>query len=237
MILSTFIDYTAGRIIDKYDNKPKIRTICLIVSLVMNIGLLGTFKYLSVIHALYLCPEHSDIVRYQHLFAKTCYKAAYSVAKHFFGNAAVFQLVLHVLIAHYRTRNYLGTFKYLGFLINSVNGWFGLSIPNPNLPLPIGISFFTFQSMSYTIDLYRRNIKVQKSAVNFIAFVTLLQYHRQNVYWLTPRVKQQSAHKYYNVLCLLGNGIIYYENNGQKREQKSKAGKNHMARVSGYAPT
>ena len=106
MILSTFIDYTAGRIIDKYDNKPKIRTICLIVSLVMNIGLLGTFKY-------------------------------------------------------------------LGFLINSVNGWFGLSIPNPNLPLPIGISFFTFQSMSYTIDLYRRNIKVQKSAVNFIAFVTL----------------------------------------------------------------
>lgn len=106
MILSTAIDYTAGRIIDKYDDKPKIRTICLIVSLVMNIGLLGTFKY-------------------------------------------------------------------LGFLINSVNGWFGLSIPNPNLPLPIGISFFTFQSMSYTIDLYRRNIKVQKSAVSFMAFVTL----------------------------------------------------------------
>lgn len=106
MILSTFIDYTAGRLIDKYDDKPKIRTICLIVSLVMNIGLLGTFKY-------------------------------------------------------------------LGFLINSVNGWFGLSIPNPNLPLPIGISFFTFQSMSYTIDLYRRNIKVQKSAVSFMAFVTL----------------------------------------------------------------
>ncbi len=106
MILSTFIDYTAGRLIDKYDDKPKIRTICLIVSLVMNIGLLGTFKY-------------------------------------------------------------------LGFLINSVNGWFVLSIPNPNLPLPIGISFFTFQSMSYTIDLYRRNIKVQKSAVSFMAFVTL----------------------------------------------------------------
>lgn len=106
MILSTFIDYTAGRLIDRYDDKPRIRTVCLIVSLVMNIGLLGTFKY-------------------------------------------------------------------LGFLINSVNGWFGLSIPNPNLPLPIGISFFTFQSMSYTIDLYRRNIKVQKSAVSFMAFVTL----------------------------------------------------------------
>lgn len=106
MILSTFIDYTAGRIIAKYDDKPKVRLICLIVSLVMNLGLLGTFKY-------------------------------------------------------------------LGFIINSVNAWFGLAIPNPNLPLPIGISFFTFQSMSYTIDLYRRNIKVQKNAVNFVAFVTL----------------------------------------------------------------
>lgn len=106
MIASTFIDYTAGRIIAKYDDRPKVRTACLIVSLVMNIGLLGTFKY-------------------------------------------------------------------LGFIINSLNGWFGLAIPNPNLPLPIGISFFTFQSMSYTIDLYRRNIKVQKSAVSFMAFVTL----------------------------------------------------------------
>ncbi len=106
MILSTFIDYTAGRIIAKYDDKPKIRFICLIVSLVMNLGLLGTFKY-------------------------------------------------------------------LGFIINSLNGWFGWTIPNPGLPLPIGISFFTFQSMSYTIDLYRRNIKVQKNAVSFIAFVTL----------------------------------------------------------------
>ncbi|MBQ4164763.1 MAG: MBOAT family protein, partial [Oscillospiraceae bacterium] len=51
--------------------------------------------------------------------------------------------------------------------------WFGWTIPNPNLPLPIGISFFTFQSMSYTIDLYRRNIKVQKNPVSFIAFVSL----------------------------------------------------------------
>ena len=49
MILSTFIDYTAGRIIDKYDDRPKIRTVCLLVSLIMNIGLLGTFKYLGFI--------------------------------------------------------------------------------------------------------------------------------------------------------------------------------------------
>ena len=49
MILSTFIDYTAGRIIDKYDDRPKIRTACLLVSLIMNLGLLGTFKYLGFI--------------------------------------------------------------------------------------------------------------------------------------------------------------------------------------------
>ena len=48
MILSTFIDYTAGRIIAKYDDNPKIRRICLIVSIVMNLGLLGTFKYLEI---------------------------------------------------------------------------------------------------------------------------------------------------------------------------------------------
>lgn len=123
MILSTFIDYTAGRIMDKYDDKPKARRICLLVSILMNLGLLGIFKY-------------SD------------------------------------------------------FLVDSLNGWFGWEITNPfvrlfnamfsgingeidTLPMPIGISFFTFQSMSYTIDLYRRKIKVQKSAVNFMAFVTL----------------------------------------------------------------
>lgn len=123
MILSTFIDYTAGRVMDKFDDKPKVRLACLLASIIMNIGLLGIFKY-------------SD------------------------------------------------------FLIGSVNGWFGLDIQNPfvnmynavfgeltgkidSLPLPIGISFFTFQSMSYTIDLYRRKIKVQKNAASFMAFVTL----------------------------------------------------------------
>ena len=106
MLLSTAIDYCAGLIMHKYDDRPKVRLACLIVSLVMNIGLLSVFKY-------------------------------------------------------------------LGFIINSANAWFGLSIPNPNLPLPIGISFFTFQSMSYTIDLYRRNIKVQKNPISFIAFVSL----------------------------------------------------------------
>lgn len=106
MIISTLIDYTAGRFIDYFDKKPKIRTVFLLVSVVMNLGLLAVFKYSS-------------------------------------------------------------------FLITTVNSIFGTAIPDPHLPLPIGISFYTFQSMSYTIDLYLRKIKVQKSLISFTSYVTL----------------------------------------------------------------
>ena len=106
MILSAAIDYTAGRIMHWKDNNKTVRTICLIVSVLMNVGLLGIFKYSS-------------------------------------------------------------------FFITNINAVFGTSISDPQLPLPIGISFYTFQSMSYTIDLYRRKIKVQKNLINFMAFVTM----------------------------------------------------------------
>ncbi len=106
MLLSTAIDYCAGRLMDRFDSNKNIRKATLLVSVVMNLSLLGIFKYGS-------------------------------------------------------------------FFIGSVNGIFGSAIPDPGLPLPIGISFFTFQSMSYTIDLYRRNIKVQKKFIDFAAFVTM----------------------------------------------------------------
>ena len=106
MILSAAIDYTAGRIMHWKDNNKTVRTICLIVSVLMNVGLLGIFKYSS-------------------------------------------------------------------FFITNINAVFGTSISDPQLPLPIGISFYTFQSMSYTIDLYRRKIKVQKNLINLMAFVTM----------------------------------------------------------------
>lgn len=47
----------------------------------------------------------------------------------------------------------LGTFKYLDFFTGTLNGWFGLSLPLPGLTLPIGISFFTFQGLSYVLDV------------------------------------------------------------------------------------
>lgn len=106
MILSTTIDYTAGRLMDYFDKSPKKRTAFLLVSVIMNLGLLAVFKYSS-------------------------------------------------------------------FIITTVNSIFGTAIPDPQLPLPIGISFYTFQSMSYTIDLYLRNIKVQKNFISFTSYVSL----------------------------------------------------------------
>lgn len=67
----------------------------------------------------------------------------------------------------------LGFFKYADFLIETVNLAAGTHIPLQNLPLPIGISFYTFQTMSYTIDVYRGDAKVQKNILDFGVFVTM----------------------------------------------------------------
>lgn len=64
-------------------------------------------------------------------------------------------------------------FKYWDFLAGSINSLTGLALPILGIPLPIGISFYTFQTMSYTIDVYRKDAPVQKNVVTFGAFVTL----------------------------------------------------------------
>jgi len=68
---------------------------------------------------------------------------------------------------------FLGFYKYTDLFIGTINNIFGLSIPLLGLSLPIGISFYTFQSMSYPIDVYRNDAKIQNNYVNFGAFVTL----------------------------------------------------------------
>lgn len=67
----------------------------------------------------------------------------------------------------------LGFFKYADFLIQTINRITGASLPLLNLPLPIGISFYTFQTMSYTIDVYRGEAKAQRRLVDFAVFVTM----------------------------------------------------------------
>ena len=67
----------------------------------------------------------------------------------------------------------LGLFKYADFLIGSVNAVTGMGIPLLKLALPVGISFYTFQCLSYTIDVYRGTAEVQKDPIAFGAYVTL----------------------------------------------------------------
>lgn len=85
----------------------------------------------------------------------------------------------------------LGFFKYADFLMQTVNAVFGTSIPFLNLPLPIGISFYTFQTMSYVIDVYRGDTKAQRNILQFGVYVTMfpqliagpiLKYHQVERY-------------------------------------------------------
>ena len=106
MLFSTLLDYSCGRIIDRFRNHAYLPKIGLCLSLLGNLGLL-------------------------------CY------------------------------------FKYADFFIGNINSTLGTSWQLLNLALPIGISFYTFQTMSYTIDLYRGKIAVQKNIINFGAYVTM----------------------------------------------------------------
>ena len=67
----------------------------------------------------------------------------------------------------------LAVFKYSGFIIENVNMFTGLSLAVPAMTLPIGISFYTFQTLSYTIDVYRGQARVQKSLLSFLAYVSM----------------------------------------------------------------
>lgn len=67
----------------------------------------------------------------------------------------------------------LGFFKYTDFLLSTLNGLFSLSLPLLKLPLPIGISFYTFQALSYLIDLYRGEVEVQRNPLDFGMYVSL----------------------------------------------------------------
>lgn len=68
---------------------------------------------------------------------------------------------------------FLGYYKYVDFFIENVNAVTGLSIPLLNVALPIGISFYTFQLLSYNIDVYRGNVSAQKSFINLATYISL----------------------------------------------------------------
>lgn len=86
-----------------------------------------------------------------------------------FGNKRKPVLVLLIIL----DLAILFIFKYTSFAITTINSIFNISIPDPGLPLPIGISFFTFQSMSYIIDVYRGTSKPQHNFVTFFAYIAM----------------------------------------------------------------
>jgi len=67
----------------------------------------------------------------------------------------------------------LAVFKYLDFFLSGVGLLIGSHIPPTGIALPIGISFYTFQTLSYTIDVYRDKVEVQRSFSKFLLFVSL----------------------------------------------------------------
>ena len=78
-----------------------------------------------------------------------------------------------VVVAVVLSLGLLAIFKYADFFISSINAVTGLNITLLKLALPIGISFYTFQSLSYTIDVYRGETQVQYNPINFGAYVSL----------------------------------------------------------------
>ena len=67
----------------------------------------------------------------------------------------------------------LGYFKYADFFIRNVNAVTGCSISLLNITLPIGISFYTFQILSYTVDVYRQDVKAQRNPIDLATYVAL----------------------------------------------------------------
>ncbi len=67
----------------------------------------------------------------------------------------------------------LGLFKYTDFFISTANSVTGLGIPLTGILLPVGISFYTFQILSYTIDVYRGDVAAQKNPINLAAYVAM----------------------------------------------------------------
>lgn len=67
----------------------------------------------------------------------------------------------------------LGFFKYYGFLIDNLNNIFSLSISYSKLALPVGLSFYTFQTISYLADVYCKKTKVQKKFIPFALYVSM----------------------------------------------------------------
>ncbi len=102
------------------------------------------------------------VIGYNYLFALLIDKHSLNISKA--KAILVLSLICNILIFF--------IFKYLTFTLENINGVFNSQIPVPGIALPIGISFFIFQAMSYVIDVYRKNGEVQKNVLNVALYIS-----------------------------------------------------------------
>ena len=105
----------------------------------------------------------------------------------------------------------LGLFKYADFFLESINAVTGLSLPLLKLALPVGISFYTFQCLSYTIDVYRGKAEPQRNPVAFGAYVTLFPQLIAGPivrYVDVARELEHRGHSWENVACGLRRFLV-----------------------------
>lgn len=86
----------------------------------------------------------------------------------------------------------LVVFKYSNFMVDNVNGLFGTSLLIPLIRLPIGISFFTFQAMSYSLDIFMGGTKPQKNPGHVLLYVSLFRSLSQARLFFIPMSKSNS---------------------------------------------
>ncbi|NLD46725.1 MAG: MBOAT family protein [Clostridiaceae bacterium] len=100
----------------------------------------------------------------------------------------------------------LGFFKLFGFFAENINALFGFNIPIISIGLPIGISFYTFKSISYIVDVYRGEVQAQKSPFKFLLYVSLFHHLMAGPIVRYKDFEQNIEHK---ALCFEGfnNGI------------------------------
>ena len=114
----------------------------------------------------------SILIDYTHGILVEKYRDNDKKARRFVAQSVIFNLLL---LGFFKYGTFLADNLYLltGIQIPESVQLLGLTIPLRNVPLPIGISFYTFQTMSYTIDVYRKDAPVQRNMVDFGAFVTM----------------------------------------------------------------
>lgn len=113
----------------------------------------------------------------------------------------IFAVVMNVLI--------LGFFKYYGLLMETLNVLFPYEIPYRELALPIGISFYTFQELSYLIDIYRGNAKPQQRLLPFALYISMFP---QLIAGPIVRYVDIEAQLLNRVMCMrkFGQGVMYF---------------------------